>query len=350
MGDGLFKKINQYFNNRDYEKIPTDSDTVSMYGVFDKSNLYLINVIELRDGYGLDPERYLEYKQMTMQQFMGNQADKIILLNVILADETDSLMEAFNYVPDMSEQFIDVIWFVNKSTEQLVIPKKQLNSVLGIQKDLKRLIRNEDTSYYELKPTGRLPLLTTLFFLVNVLVWLYMEYTGSSTETETLLNMGALYTPYVIEGREYLRLIQSMFLHIGFLHLFHNMFGLYIFGYRLERYLGRLQFLIVYLGAGIIGSAVSIGADVVLGRVVIAAGASGAVYGLMGSLLVVSRIVKKPIDGVTTYVVWAMFALGIVHSIMTPGVSLSAHLGGFIGGILMTLLVLKTSKKIDAQT
>ncbi len=127
MGDGLFKKINQYFNNRDYEKIPTDSDTVSMYGgVFDKSNLYLINVIELRDGYGLDPERYLEYKQMTMQQFMGNQADKIILLNVILADETDSLMEAFNYVPDMSEQFIDVIWFVNKSTEQLVIPKKTI--------------------------------------------------------------------------------------------------------------------------------------------------------------------------------------------------------------------------------
>ncbi len=154
--------------------------------------------------------------------------------------------------------------------------------------------------------------MTTLFFLVNVLVWLYMEYTGSSTETETLLNMGALYTPpYVIEGREYLRLIQSMFLHIGFLHLFHNMFGLYIFGYRLERYLGRLQFLIVYLGgAGIIGSAVSIGADVVLGRVVIAAGASGgAVYGLMGSLLVVSRIVKKPIDGVTTYVVWACLPL-----------------------------------------
>lgn len=347
MNEELFNRINQYFINREYEQIPTDSDTVAMYGVYDKSNLYLINVIDLKDGYGLDPERYLEYKQMTMQQFMSNQADKIILLNLIISDNAEALTDQFNYVPDMTEQFIDVLWFIDKTGGQLLIPGKQLKSVLGIQKDLRKLLRNEELSYYKVQQNGGWPILTVILLLTNIAVWIYAEYIGSSTDSETLLSLGALYAPLVIDSGEYLRLIQSMFLHIGFIHLFHNMFALYIFGYRLEQYISRWKFMVIYLGSGIVGSLMSLGVDVLFDRVVIAAGASGAVYGLMGSLFVITTILRRSVDGVNAYVLMTMFLLGIIHSVVTPGISITAHLGGFVGGILLTLLVLKDSKRSD---
>lgn len=344
----LFNKITQYFANREYEKIPTDSENVAMFGIYDKSNLYLINVIDLQEGYGLDPERYLEYKQMTMQRFADDQSDKIVLLNIILSDHTDVLLEDFNFVPDMSEQFIDVLWFVNRGEEQLVIPKKQLKSVLGIGKDLKRLLKDEETTYYSLDKNHGLPIVTGLFMLINIGVWLWLEFIGSSTDVELLRRAGALNTTDVLNG-EYLRIIQSMFIHIGFLHLFYNMFGLYIFGYRLEKYLSRWQLVTIYMVSGIVGSLFSLTGDLMVGRFVISAGASGAIYGLMGSLLVISRIVKKPIDGVTTYVLFTMFALGIVYSVLTPGINILAHLGGFVGGVVMTLVLLRTSKKTDLE-
>lgn len=343
----LYERINQYFINRDYQQIPTDSDTVKMYGIYDKSNLYLINVIELKDGYGLDPERYLEYKQITMHQFLDENADKTILLNIILTEDTDKLYDDFNYVPDITEQFIDVLWFVNTKEEQMVIPKRQLRSVLGIEKDLRKLMQGEELSHYKVNRLEQIPLITSVLLLINVAIWLYTESIGSSTDPQTLLRLGAIYAPLILNEGEYLRLLQSMFLHIGMIHLFHNMIGLYIFGYRLERYLSRWQFVVVYIGSGLVGSVVSVGLDVFLGRAVIAAGASGAVYGLMGAMVVVTRMIKRPIDGVSTYIVWIMFTLGIVHSITTPGISLSAHLGGFVGGLLLTTIVLNSSKRID---
>lgn len=349
MGDQLFGRLNQYFINRDYERIPTDSKTVSMYGIFEHSNLYLINVINLKDGYGLDAERYLEYKQMTMQQFMSNQSEKIVLLNIIITDNADALVETFNYVPDLTEKFIDVIWFVNQETQQLMIPGKQLKSVLGIQKDIRKLLKKQETTFYNIESSNRKAIFTMILFGINVAMWLYTEYIGSSTDSETLLRLGAMYTPYIIEDHEYLRLIQSMFLHIGFLHLAFNMFGLYIFGSRLEGYLKRWQYPVIYIGSGVIGSLASLAEEVLLGRDVISAGASGAIYGLMGSLLVITKILKRPIDGVNTYILWMMFILGIVQSVATPQVNVTAHIGGFVGGILLTLLVLNTSRRSDQE-
>jgi rhomboid protease GluP len=155
------------------------------------------------------------------------------------------------------------------------------------------------------------------------------------------------YNLVIISG-DYYRLISAMFLHIGIAHLFFNMFSLYIFGSRLEPYLKPIQYIYIYIGAGVIGSLTSIGSAYLSGIHPVSAGASGAVYGLIGSLLVVSRSVRAPIEGVTTYVLWVMFAFGIVFSIITPNIDVFAHVGGFIGGIGLTKLVLLKKQKIDS--
>ena len=347
MSEPIFEQLSQYFANRNFDLIPTDSSAVSMYGTYEANYLYLINLIELGDGLELDFERYLEYKQLTMEQFAGNQADKTILLNIIVSDKTDLIYDAFNYTPDLSESFIDVIWLVDKVDEKLVIPKKQMKNVLHIEKDIRRLLTNEKNSYYELEERNSMPVVTYILLATNVLVWLFLEWWGSSTDTATLLAAGAMKYDLVVEQGQFYRLFNAMFLHIGIAHLFYNMFSLYIFGSRLEKFMKPLQAIIVYLGAGLVGSIASMAAAFISGNYAVSAGASGAVYGLMGSLLFISLVHRRPIEGITTYVLWLFFVLGIVYSVLTPNVDIFAHLGGFVGGVGITAIVLISSRKSD---
>lgn len=347
MSEPLFERLSQYFANRNFDRIPTDSSAVAMYGTFEANYLYLINLIELGDGFELDFERYLEYKQLTMEQFAGNGADKTILLNIIVSDKTALIYDAFNYTPDLSESFIDVIWLVDKVDEKLVIPKRQMKNVLRIEKDIRRLLNNKSTNYYQLTKGDNPPIVTYILLATNILVWLFLEWSGSSTDTATLLAAGAMKYDLVVEQGQFYRLFNAMFLHIGLAHLFYNMFSLYIFGSRLEKFLAPLQTVFVYLGAGLIGSVASMMAAYVGGNYLVSAGASGAVYGLMGSLLFISLIYRRPIEGLTTYVLWLFFILGIVYSVLTPNVDIFAHLGGFVGGVGLTALVLTPNKKTD---
>lgn len=349
MSEHMSQQFSQYFKNRNFEQIPTDSRAVTMFGTFEANYLYLFNIIELDDSYDLDFERYLEYKQLTMAQFANNEADKTILLNIIISGKTDEIYEAFNYTPDLTEPFIDVIWLVDKVREEMVIPKKQLKNVLGIEKDLKALLKKEKTTYYALEEKVLPPYVTYGLIGLNILLWLYTEWVGSSLDTTTLVEMGAMKYDLIAEQGQYYRIITAMFLHIGVVHLFHNMISLYIFGSRLEKFLSKTEMLTVYLLSGATGSLASLLLAGMSGNYPVAAGASGAVYGLMGGLLFVSRTRRRPIEGMSTYILWLFFVLGIVYSVTTPNVDIMAHVGGFLGGIIATWACLAKYKKTDSK-
>ena len=69
---------------------------------------------------------------------------------------------------------------------------------------------------------NRIPVMTLLLILINVVVYLYVEIHGSSYDAEYMIKMGAVYEPYIVQRHEYYRLITHFFLHFGFDHLFNN--------------------------------------------------------------------------------------------------------------------------------
>jgi rhomboid protease GluP len=125
---------------------------------------------------------------------------------------------------------------------------------------------------------------TILIFALCAIVFLVAETVGNTKTNATLYQFGAVWRPAVWAG-EYWRLATSMFLHIGLLHLACNAY----FGFQIcsqaEQQLGHWKFLALYLGSGIVGSAVS-----VIGHDALSAGASGALFGVVGWLLVVLRL------------------------------------------------------------
>ena len=97
---------------------------------------------------------------------------------------------------------------------------------------------------------------TVFLILVNVLVFLVVEFTGGTENTGHMLQCGAAYTPAVING-EFYRLFTSMFLHFGPRHLGNNMLVLFVLGGRMERTAGGIKYLLIYLLGGIGGNILS---------------------------------------------------------------------------------------------
>ncbi len=131
--------------------------------------------------------------------------------------------------------------------------------------------------------------------------------------------------PVLVQLGEWWRLLTAAFLHIGPVHLLVNMLGLLLFGSELERQLGRWRFLGLYF-VSVLGGATAIQLFGFPGGFV--AGASTAIYGLLGALGVLLLASRQDIRGLLT-----LLAINIVISLL-PGVSLLGHLGGLVAGAL----------------
>lgn len=176
------------------------------------------------------------------------------------------------------------------------------------------------------------PWLTYVFLGVNVLVWLAMTLAGGSEDPHVLLVFGAKFSPFIAAG-QYWRLVTANFLHIGFLHLAFNSYALFLFGSEVERRFGPVRFLMLYMLSGIGGTVLSY-----VGSRALSAGASGAVFGLIGAMLAYYSAYREAFG---TYGRRQLSSLLIVTGynllwgFINPGIDNLCHIGGLItGGVL----------------
>ncbi len=182
---------------------------------------------------------------------------------------------------------------------------------------------------------------------VNVLVFVVMSMLGDTQDARFMAMHGAGYAPFVTEYGEYYRLFTSMFLHFGFQHLFNNMLVLVFLGDTLEKMVGRLRFLLIYLGGGLIGNVVSLLFDLYTGNNAVSAGASGAVFAVIGALVwFVLRNRGKILDYSGPRLLFMAF-LVLVQGMNAEGVDNSAHIGGFLAGFFLATLCARRRKRSE---
>ena len=171
---------------------------------------------------------------------------------------------------------------------------------------------------------------TTGFIIVNIGIFLGIMLIGKDGDTMFLLEHGAMYAPYVLEGKEYYRLVTSMFQH-----LLNNMVMLGALGWNLEAVTGKIRFILIYMFSGIGGNLLSLFLNRNSGVYVVSAGASGAVFGLMGALLFAAIRNRGHVWRVSRRGLFFMVALSLYFGLSSSGVDNAAHIGGLICGFLL---------------
>jgi rhomboid protease GluP len=190
------------------------------------------------------------------------------------------------------------------------------------------------------------PFLTYTFLGINLIFFLLMVFAGlslfpndisGSTDQRVLIEFGAKVNT-LIQAGEIWRLLASTFIHIGVIHLLFNLYALWALGPLTEESLGHRRFFMVYILSGLGGSIASF-----LFSSALSAGASGAIFGLLGALLYYSykrpALWKSGLGMNLVVVILVNFGFGFVQ----PGIDNFAHLGGFITGTISCVLLSKKS-------
>ena len=186
------------------------------------------------------------------------------------------------------------------------------------------------------------PILTYTLIGMNVLAYIGTVVSGSSVGGSvggnSLLEKAALNGPAVANGDVW-RIITSGFMHYGALHLLFNMYALYIIGQMLEPAIGRLRFGLIYAVALICGS---VGALIVSPHA-LTAGASGAVFGIMGAAILVMR--NRGIDPMQSgLAVW--LGLNLLITFTVSNISIGGHIGGLIGGGIAAWILVELPDRV----
>ena len=190
-----------------------------------------------------------------------------------------------------------------------------------------------------------LPVMTTGLIVINVLVFLAMEILGDTQSTPFLYEHGGMYWPSVLEQGQWYRLVTHMFLHAGGEHLLNNMFMLGILGYQIEKNYGSIRYILTYFVSGIGGAVLSALFEMQMGEAAVCIGASGAVFGIFGAMLVMIFKNRRQMGEVSAPRLLILFVL-MVFGNMEEGVDWMAHLGGALLGVVMAFILYRPQSRV----
>lgn len=232
-----------------------------------------------------------------------------------------------NKINDLKKNSFMNEYFPNFNTK-VQTKKSNMTDMFEMTDELNNKTVEDDKALAKVFRNSDIPLITISLIVINAIVYLLslIDYNG-------IVNNFANYYLYVQNG-EYYRLITSMFVHANILHLLSNMYALYVVGPIIEKYYGKGKYLLIYLGSGIIGSLFS----VVLTNYA-SVGASGAIFGLFGALLYFGYKYRATLDGFLRSSIIPTLLVNLILGFMIPGIDISAHLGGLIGGLLLSYQV-----------
>lgn len=302
--------------NSGYE--PVQSGTTGVYTFRHRAGNHIIGVMQCTDenviaGYKLESLR-------------GNLSVVYGTANVLFVIFTDD--------PYRINQFIEADsghWIYNYTEGRLVIYENQPGTFFGAEKLFEpERVRTRQNYVFTVN---------NFIILVNVVVFAVMALKGNTQNTIYLYRCGGITPESLFEDHQVYRLFTSMFMHSGISHLVNNKIVLYFIGGTLEKYIGRVRYLIIYLLSGLLGGLISQIYYMAMAENVICVGASGAIFGAVGAMLTVVVVNHGRVENFTFPRLIIYVVLSIYLGFTSQGVSLSAHLGGLATGFFTALLL-----------
>lgn len=180
----------------------------------------------------------------------------------------------------------------------------------------------------------------------NVLYFFFLELQGSTeNDMGMMVHYGAMYAPAVVKGREYYRLFTAVFMHFGFSHLLNNMIILFVLGDNMERALGKIKYLVFYITCGVGANIISMLININEYRHAVSAGASGAIFGVIGGLLYAVSVNRGQLEDLSSRQLILLIICSLYFGFTSAGVDNIAHVGGLVLGILLAAAMYRKPRR-----
>lgn len=335
--DTLVMKLIHYFvTNEDYRPIV-------VHGV--QNEIWLENLdndiplIRINSNYIHNEEqlmsdlRKVEVIRKTIKKKTYSFRSKVLnlLMNtrdeVTLTEEENVLSIKVKNITELKKNKFINDYFPNFK-EKVVSKNNGIVDVLEMTEELNKKTIKEDNELAKIFLKKDQPIVTYSIILLNIIVFML-----SLLDYNMIINYFANYYINVKNGEIY-RLLTACFVHANFLHIFFNMYALYYIGPMVEKYYGKLKYLLIYLGSGIMGSLFS----VVLSNNV-SIGASGAIFGLFGSMLYFGYKYRATLDGFVRSGIIPVLFINLILGFIVPNIDVYGHIGGLIGGLLLSYIL-----------
>lgn len=308
----------------------------------------IIYVVNILNAYNYQPDALIGKVSIDRSAFNEKYKHLTIRnLNIFISNDDKKCITYINNIDENKLQKFDTIYWsvcIKSDNISLYANKNQPNKLFGIEKIIKSLNKNikndnlNDLKTITAKAVYESPLRAKFSFFkfyyiiiaINIIIFLSI-YLSSGITSESLLYYGAFSYDRIVHYKEYYRLFTCIFLHGSFAHLFSNMLTLYIFGRGIETTTSHTNFLATYFLSGIAANTLLL----IFPSNSIMVGASGCIFGLIGSTLVLTYYFNKSIYGLNFNSILSLTMLNIFISVVVPEISLSVHLIGLILGVII---------------
>ncbi|CRZ35748.1 rhomboid protease GluP [Herbinix hemicellulosilytica] len=340
--------------DKEYKWLETKLNNIDMFYRTDISCTDIVLILRVLTATEITAEEYKFIVDNIKNLFNKQGFTEVKLLGLIFTAFAD---RARKYCLDEDDHII-----VDISNRRLLVYEKLTPCFLEIISSIEEIIHDESYDA-DINPAGYageykeytnnkeqwLTLINTLLVAANIIIFLLVHISNAFGETDDLIHRGALSWYRIKIRKEYYRVFTSMFLHSDFEHLMNNMLVLFFVGDKLERIAGKIKYLIIYFGAGIIAAIFSIGYNMLKNEPVFSIGASGAIFGIVGAMVYILFVNKGRLQGISTRQIILFTVFSLYGGIVNTGIDNAAHIGGFIAGIILSLLLYRRPKKITKE-
>lgn len=321
-------QIIKSLHDKGYRKL--NPDTNNVYGRVDDDAVYVVVIGSNRN---LDADSLKRFNNKILVELSLNSHKKINILNVLITPN--------GMFDDMTRQIVENVenvWLFTEDYGKLYVFENQPSDFDSLYDliDKKTLVNNRRSQHNLIRMFG---VVTPVIVLINIFVYIACVYVYQPTEL-------AVDVYGISEKRQYYRFLTSMFTHFGITHIFGNMVILIALGARIENIIGRLNYVIIYIVTGLAAAFASYINFFYNDIHAYSAGASGAIFGLLGVLVVIAIYNKGRVRDLSLVNMLILFILTLADGLMSEGVDNVAHAAGFIAGILAGVLLLLTNQKV----
>lgn len=336
----IFDKSTMILKQNGFQYVPDNGSSFALFIRPDDSNcLDVCVLINNEHGSGIGPQIIDNLNSAIDRKFLLSGYHRLNTIYMVISNnvERDKIFLQQNYAT----------WIIDAYERRIMIFDNQPNDFCQLKQSFESML-TEEANPVKIQ-WNHFPFMTALIILCNILVFFYIEIHGGTEDSYNMLHYGASYWKLIFEDQEYYRLFTCMFLHFGSEHLLNNMLTLGFIGAEIEKTLGHIRFTIIYLLSGLGSSFLSayhhmISSD---GTIIVSAGASGAIFGVLGSLLVVKFLYRKDqIIRPSSLIIIAL--LTVSNGFLSSSTDNSAHIGGILcGGFITAISCLCRKNKLE---